>query len=66
MDLTWNYAGRLGGQSRDEAKVNFSYLFGNGPAAIRHDPHVTTQGCTQDSGLLELLKLVRDRSEQAA
>jgi hypothetical protein len=67
MNLTWNYAGRLSGHGRDEAdRVDFSYLFGRGPAAVRHDPHVATQGCAQEPGLLELSRLVRDRSEQAA
>ena len=66
MDLTWNYAGRLDGLRSGENRVNFSYLFGSGPAAVRHDPHVATQECGHEVGLLMLSQLVRDRSEPEA
>lgn len=65
MDLTWNYAGRVESHRLEESRVNFSYLFGNGPAAVRHDPHIATQEGGYDAGLLVLSKLVRGRSEQA-
>lgn len=69
MDCTWNYVG-AGSDVKAEAgtRVNYSYVFGNGPAAKRHDPHVTTQVTPREVGLLELSLLLRDRSnpEQAA